>query len=376
VAGEAIVDPNSISTRCVPLWEGPAPAATGDGILDQPMLSVHLPPPDIACGCAIIVCPGGGYRTLASDHEGLQVALWLNRQGIAAFVLRYRLGPVYRSDTSLLDGQRAIRYVRAHAEEFAIASDRVGVLGFSAGGHLSCAMATTFDQGDAAARDPVERYACRPDFIVPVYAVTNGAKRGRKADEYTPTDVAVTHDSAPAFIVTTHEDSIVPASQSTLYYDALLKAGVRAELHIFSDGDHGLGLMPGDPDAGQWCALLLRWLRRRGFLTDAPRIALTGRVTLNGEPMAMVWVSFIPEQPTMSIARVRINRASEGRFELSDEDGPMPGRHRVEVHHVGRQYPHTANGTFSMSDARCHATTMDLAAGQHIDLNLREADFD
>lgn len=239
----------------VPLWPDGAPHALGDLAIDQPQLTVHLPDGD-ATGTGVIVNPGGGYRILAADHEGLQVARWLNRRGIAAFVLRYRVGERYHSDVSLLDGLRAVRLTRHRAADFGIARNRLGMLGFSAGGHLAVAVGTRWDDGNANAADPVERESSRPDFLVPVYAVTNGILRGRKADEYTPADVRVDASTPPAFLVHSHEDAIVPASQSTLFYDALLRADVPAELHVYGFGEHGMGLGPGDPDFRDWPKLL------------------------------------------------------------------------------------------------------------------------
>lgn len=371
---DVLMDDNTVDVDTVRLWAERAPQATGDELLDQPVLSIHLPP--TGNGCGIIVCPGGGYRTLASDHEGLQVARWLNRLGIAAFVLRYRLGPTYHSSVSLLDARRAIRFVRAHAERFLVSPDRIGMLGFSAGGHLSCAVGTDWDGGDLNNRDLVERQHCRPDFIVPVYAVTNGAKRGRKADEYHPVDEAVTSATPPAFIVTTHEDPLVPASQSTLFYDAMLAAGVAAELHIFNDGEHGLGLMPGDPDVAQWTDLLARWLRRRGFLTAAPRIAITGSLFIDRAPPGIAWVTLVPENADQPLARTRITRASGGSFEIPLATGPAAGWHEMQIHHVSDQFPHKGTGIYTLSDARQYRERIFIEANQHIDVRLSSDDFD
>jgi acetyl esterase/lipase len=371
---DVLVDKNAIDVPVARLWPQRAPQAAGDDLLDQPMISIHIP--ESGNGCGIIVAPGGGYRTLASDHEGLQVAKWLNRLGIAAFVLRYRLGPTYHSSVSLLDAQRAIRYVRQRAAEFNLSAGRVGMLGFSAGGHLSCAAATAWDEGEPDHHDPVERQSCKPDFIAPIYAVTNGAKRGRKADEYHPVDEAVTSTTPPAFIVTTHEDSIVPANQSTLYYDAMLAAGVAAELHIFNDGEHGLGLMPGDPDAGQWTGLLVRWLRRRGFLTAAPRVEVSGSLLIDGVPPGLAWVTFLPETSDQPIARVRINRAGGGRFEIPAETGPTTGWHEMQIHHVSDQYPHEGTGVFTMPDARIYRKRVHIDANQQLEVHLVDDDFE
>jgi len=365
----------AVEQQAIALWPGDAPQAKDSGVLHQPILTLHLPDASGANSAAVIVNPGGGYRTLASDHEGLQVAQWLNRMGIAAFVLRYRVAPTYHSSVSLLDGLRAVRHVRAYSDIYGIARDRVGMLGFSAGGHLTVAVGTGWDLGDEHAADPVECESSRPDFLVPVYAVTNGAKRGRKADEYTPVDEAVTVETPPTFIVHTHEDTIVPATQATLLYDALLKASVGTELHIFNDGEHGLGLMAGDPDVAHWTGLLQRWLRRRGFLTDRARTAVTGSITLDGSAMGMVWIALIPDHPDHPTARVRINRVGEGVFEIEEARGPVPGPHTLQIHHVSDQYPHASTGIYTLHDSRRHDRKVDVAPGLRIELNLTSSDF-
>ena len=342
---------NPLQDTAVELWPEGAPKAVGELELDRPRLTIHLPEAENATGAGVIVNPGGGYRKLASDHEGLQVARWLNRRGIAAFVLRYRLGERYHSDVSLLDGLRAVRLVRHRAAAFGIAANRLGMLGFSAGGHLCVAVGTRWDPGDANADDPVERASSRPDFLVPVYAVTNGILRGRKADEYTPADVRVDASTPPTFLVHTHEDRIVPASQSTLFYDALLKAGVQAELHIYGFGEHGTGINPGDPDFREWPQLMLNWLRRCGFLTAKPRQAVTGRVTLDGEAMGMAWVTLVPLDPNAPPARVRASHAEQGRFEIPASHGVVPGPHRIVVHHVSEEFAFPNTGAYTLADA-------------------------
>ena len=334
------------------LWPERAPFALGEHAIDQPQLTPHLPD-GAGTGTGVIVNPGGGYRILASDHEGLQVARWLNRRGIAAFVLRYRVGERYDSEISLLDGLRAVRVVRHAAAEFGIARDRIGMLGFSAGGHLAVAVGTRWDDGKPNAADPVERESSRPSFLVPVYAVTNGIERGRKADEYTPADVRVNASTPPTFLVHSHEDAIVPASQSTLFYNALLGAGVAAELHIYGFGEHGMGLGPGDPDFCGWPALLTNWLRRSGFLTGRQRQGVHGRVTLKGEAPGMAWVTFQPLDDSAPPARARTSRGENGKFAIPASHGVVPGSHRVTVRHVSDQFPHTNTGVFTLADAAC-----------------------
>ena len=338
------------SHRALALWDGGAPEALGAEALDQPQITVHLPEGN-ANGAGVIVNPGGGYRILASDHEGLQVARWLNRHGIAAFVLRYRVGPRYHSDISLLDGKRAVRLVRRRASEFGVASDRLGMVGFSAGGHLAAAVGTDWDTGDASAEDPVERESSRPDFLALVYAVTNGVLRGRKADEYTPTDVRVDAATPPTFLVHSHEDGIVPASQATLFYDALLRAGVAAELHSYGFGEHGMGLGIGDADFRGWPGLFLNWLRRSGYLTAKERIAVSGRLTHGGKALGMAWIAFTPLDDNAPPARARCNRGDDGKFAIPASHGPSAGPHRVEVHHISEQFPHVATGAYSLADA-------------------------
>jgi len=153
------------------LWPNGAPGAAGSEDADRPTLSIHLPAPEMAVGAGVVVCPGGGYRALAMDHEGQQIAQWLNSLGVAAFVLKYRLGPRYRHPAPLQDAQRAIRTVRLRAREFGLAPDRIGIWGFSAGGHLASTAATHFDAGNPAAAEPLERLSSRPDFAILAYPV-------------------------------------------------------------------------------------------------------------------------------------------------------------------------------------------------------------
>ena len=328
---------------------------------------MHLPAEDTATGTGVIVAPGGGYRVLAADHEGLQVAHWLNRRGIAAFVLRYRLGERYSSAESLADGLRAMRLVRYRAAEFGVAKNRLGMLGFSAGGHLTVAVGTHWGRPSINARvalaggpispveeDPVERESARPDFLVPIYAVTNGVVRGRKADEYTPTDTLVIAETPPTFLVHSHEDAIVPASQSTLFYNALLAAGVPAELHIYGFGEHGMGLGVGDADFRGWPALLHSWLRRSGLLTSKERCAVRGRVTVDGAVPGMAWVSFTPLDENSPPARSRTSRGEDGCFAIDADHGVVPGPHRVAVHHISEQFPFEKTGAYTLADAKAY----------------------
>jgi acetyl esterase/lipase len=263
------------------LWPNGAPGALGTDDVDKPSLTVFLPTRNQANGTGVIVCPGGRYTALAANHEGRQVANWLNSLGIAAFVLKYRLGPRYHHPVELGDGQRALRLVRAHAAEYGVAVDRLGVMGFSAGGHLAATMGTHFDDGDANDSDPIQRAGSRPDFLVlgyPVISFTTpythqGSLRNLLGDnpdaklmQSLSNELQVTAQTPPTFLFHTTEDKTVPVENSVLFYLALRRAGVAAEMHLFERGPHGVGLALRDPALEMWPQLLANWLRVRGLL--------------------------------------------------------------------------------------------------------------
>lgn len=267
--------------QSLPLWSGPAPGALGTDESDVPRMTAYLPRSTAPGMTAVIVMPGGGYRNLAMNHEGRQVANYLNSLGIAAFVLQYRLGPRYHHPVELGDAQRAIRIVRSHAAEWHIATDRIGVMGFSAGGHLAATASTRFDAGHSGAADPVDRANSRPDFSIlgyPVISLTEawthqGSKTNLLGDGASPElakslsmEFAVTAQTPPTFIFQTNADTTVPAENSVHYYLALRKAGVSAEMHIFESGPHGVGLAMDDPALNEWPKLLVNWLRAHKLL--------------------------------------------------------------------------------------------------------------
>lgn len=268
--------------QTVVLWPDGTPGAKGhDPRLDVPKLTVYRPAADRSGGAAVVVCPGGGYGMLAMDHEGKQVAEWLNGIGITAAVLEYRLGPRYHHPAMLNDAARAVRTVRARAGEWGIDAKRVAVLGFSAGGHLASTVGTHFDAGKPDAADPIERQSSRPDLLIlgyPVVALaTPYAHQGSRNNLLGPNPPAelvkslsnetqVTAETPPTFMTLTDEDKGVPAENSLLFAMALRKAKVPLELHIFEKGRHGLGLGGDDPAFKAWPKLCENWLRVHGFL--------------------------------------------------------------------------------------------------------------
>jgi acetyl esterase/lipase len=263
------------------LWDHDAPGARGTADEDIPTLT-YFPAYGRGSGAAVIVAPGGAYTNLAVNHEGRQVANWLNSLGVTAFVLKYRLGPKYHHPIELGDAQRAIRLVKARAADLNLLPDRIGMMGFSAGGHLTSTAGTHFDRGNPSAADAVDRVSSRPDFLILGYPVISmkapyvheGSRRNLLGDTPDPAlvedlsnELKVTADTPPTFLFHTSADTTVAAENSVLFYLALHKAGVPAELHVFTPGAHGVGLALNDPALADWSTLAAHWLRGRGLLT-------------------------------------------------------------------------------------------------------------
>ena len=265
----------------IPLWTGAAPGALGTDDSDIPVLTAFLPRTVAANTPAVIVCPGGGYVRLAANHEGRQVASFLNSLGLAAFVLRSRLGPRYHHPVELGDVQRAIRLVRARSASWSLDPARIGIMGFSAGGHLAMTASTMSDGGNPGAPDPIDRVSSRPDYAVlgyPVISMTEpwthqgsktallGANPEAALAAQLSGERAVTKDTPPTFLFHTNADATVPAENSVQYYLALRRAAVPAEMHIFEKGAHGVGLANDDVALSAWSTLLANWLRGRGVV--------------------------------------------------------------------------------------------------------------
>jgi acetyl esterase/lipase len=271
----------------IKLWDTtPGVVAGPDTDTDptEPTMDIYLPPGG-GTGAAVIVFPGGGYTHLSTIREGSDVAKVLVSHNIAAFVVRYRHAPRYSHPTPILDGQRAVRLVRAHAADYQIDPKRIGVLGFSADGHLAATLATNFDAGDPNSADPTDRVSSRPDFAALLYPVitlsdpTYAHKGSRDAlagkhpelwAQLSP-EQHVTINTPPVFIAHATTDRTVPIENSLMFYEACHKAGVSVELHIFSHGSHGFGLAPTDPALRVWPDLMVSWMAANKWMGSAAK---------------------------------------------------------------------------------------------------------
>ena len=267
----------------IPLWPNGAPGSLGKEEKDIPTITPYLADPAKATGAAIVVCPGGGYGGLA-QHEGNDYALWLNDNGITAFVLKYRLGSGgYRHPVMLNDAARAVRIVRTKAAEWKVDPKRVGIMGSSAGGHLASTLLTHFDAGRPDAEDLVERQSSRPDLGILCYAVITmtgpfahqGSRNNLLGKDPPPelvkllsNELQVTKATPPCFVWHTYEDSGVPVENSMLFAEALRKAGVPFDLHVYQKGRHGIGLNDKPPfaNAHPWAKDCSFWLKEQGFV--------------------------------------------------------------------------------------------------------------
>lgn len=257
------------------LWPDGAPHANGSNDEDCPALIPYLV--EGYNKAAVIVCPGGGYG-MRADHEGEPIALWLNSLGVSAFVLRYRVAP-YSYPCALLDAQRAVRYVRNHAQSMNIDAKKIGILGFSAGGHLAATASTHYDDGNANAVDLIERESSRPDLLVLCYPVITmkppymhegsrinllGHEPSAELVELMSNELQVTSNTPPAFLWHTSDDPVF-VENSLLFASALSKHKVPFDLHIYEKGRHGLGLAEGDEHVSNWTDVCAIWLKRNNF---------------------------------------------------------------------------------------------------------------
>jgi acetyl esterase/lipase len=272
----------------IPLWPAGAPGAHGTAPGDVPTLTIFRPDPAKSTGAAVVICPGGGYGFLAVEHEGAEVAKWLNSLGITGVMLKYRLAPAYHHPAMINDANRAVRTIRARASEWGIDPHKIAIMGFSAGGHLASTAGTHYDAGKPDASDPIERVSSRPDRMILVYPVIAiatpfghsgsrdnllGKNAPKELVESLSNETQVTKDTPPTFLAHTNADDGVPAENSLLFALALRKAKVPVELHLFEKGVHGLGLgsgwkgrIPAEPSFEAWPGLCATWLKGQGFL--------------------------------------------------------------------------------------------------------------
>ena len=264
------------------LWDGDAPGAQGDDDADVPTLTPFPTTKAKASGAAFVVCPGGGYGGLA-PHEGEPIAQWLNALGIHAFVLKYRLGPKYHYPAEMLDVQLAIRLARSQANQWNLDPNRIGIVGFSAGGHLASTASTHFDAGIVNDPDPINRISSRPDLAILVYPVISmtepyGHTESRQNLLGDNPDLAmqlllsndrqVTAQTPPSFIIHGADDDVVPMEHALLFAMACRQHKVPVELHVFERGPHGFGLGGDNPVLGTWPGIAAEWLRQHEFVRE------------------------------------------------------------------------------------------------------------
>ena len=279
----------SEESAVLPLWSGPVPGTLGDKDTDKPTLTVFLPDPSQCTGAAVVVCPGGGYSHLAFDYEGLVIAQWLREKGVAAFVLKYRLpANGYRHPIPLMDAQRAIRLVRSKAQQWDIDPNRIGIMGFSAGGHLASTAGTHFNNPvkiEDQETDEIDAVACRPDFMILVYPVISmqdsithadskanllGENPSQERIDFLSNEKQITKDTPPTFLVHADDDKGVLPENSILFYEGLRRAGVPAEMHIYLKGGHGFGIRPSAGPTSRWIDLCFLWMRQIRIVNQVP----------------------------------------------------------------------------------------------------------
>ena len=322
------------------LWPGGAPGATGSSDEDKPAIIPFVPDASKRNGAAVLVVPGGGFTIRATDHEGVLVAQWLKEHGITAFLLRYRLRPLYSRNDWVKDGQRAVQFIRAHAGEYGLSVDRVGAIGFSAGANLIADMSLHAVAEQSNASDPLDRFSSKPDFLILAY----GSMRIPAN-----TDSMTVANFPPTFMYGTVEDRGSNGGMQEMYH-RLYRANVPVEAHFFQNGIHGTGFALGDPVLGQWPNLLHNWLTVGGFLTHKPQIALSGVVKLNDAPLVKGIVILTPldnrNEPAVVVYINNTGTGELGRFSVPESQGPVEGRYKVEVRQDATRWVSNSRDSF------------------------------
>jgi acetyl esterase/lipase len=307
------------------LWPDGAPGATGNSDEDKPAVIPFIPDVANRNGAAVLVVPGGGFTIRAVDHEGVLIAQWFKEHGITAFLLRYRLRPLYGRNDWVKDGQRAMQYIRSHAAEYQINPNHIGAIGFSAGANLIADMTLNGAPALVTETDPLDHISSKSDFMILAY----GAYRISDL-----ADSLISKKMPPTFMYGTVEDR---SSQTGMLdmYSRLYKARVPVEAHFFQNGIHGTGFALGDPVLGQWTTLLHNWLRGGGFLTDKLQKPLTGVVKLDGTSLVKGMIILTPEknshEPPVVIYINNTGTGELGRFLVPEKQGAVEGKYKVEV---------------------------------------------
>jgi acetyl esterase/lipase len=325
------------------LWPNGAPGATGNSDEDKPAIIPFVPEQSKQNGAAVLVVPGGGFTIRSVDHEGVLVAQWLKDHGITAFLLRYRLRPLYTRNDWIKDGQRAMQYIRMHAGEYKLSTDRVGAVGFSAGATLIADMSLNTVPAQTTATDPLDRITSKPDFLVLAY----GSMR-------IPNNVDSTTIASfpPTFMYGTIEDRSSNGGMQEML-TRLYRANVPVEAHFFQNGIHGTGFALGDPVLGQWTNLLYNWLAVGGFLTNKPQVVLSGVVKLDGSPLSKGMIVLIPvadrNAPPVIVYINNTGTGELGRFLIPKDQGPVEGKYKVEVRQDATRWISNSREPFMIS---------------------------
>lgn len=338
------------------LWPDGAPGATGFTDEDKPAVIPFIPEEGKRNGAAVLVVPGGGFTIRATDHEGVLVAQWFKDHGITAFLLRYRLRPLYTRHDWLKDGQRGIQFIRSHASEYHINPNHVGAIGFSAGANLIGDMAFNSLPDNADAADPLARFSSDLDFMILAYGSI------QMPPSLDPLNLA---SVPPTFMYGTAEDTGSLKGMVQLYA-GLSEAKIPVEAHFFRNGEHGTGFAIGDPILGEWPKLMYTWLKVGGFLTDKPQHSLSGVVKLDGVPLVRGMVILTPVDepgaPPVVVYVTNTGTGELGRFSISDSRGPIAGKYKIEVRQDATRWTSNSRDPFMitmMAKQRDNALTGD-----------------
>lgn len=337
------------------LWPQGAPGAKGSSDEDKPALIPFIPDKSVSNGTAVLVIPGGGFTIRAVDHEGVLVSHWLKERGITAFLLRYRLRPLYDRADWLNDGERAMQYIRANALNFGIDPTRVGAVGFSAGANLVADLGFNATLGDINAAELLDQQSALPNFNILAYGAMTFPK------DLNPDKLRLV---PPTFMFGTVEDAGSLNGMNTLFSD-FVKSKVPVEAHFFQNGVHGSGFAIGDPILGEWPHLLHNWMLANGFLSAKKRTAINGLVMLDGKPLLRGIIIFkplnAPNDPPAIVYMTNTGTGELGRFTLPANQGPVIGKYEVEVRQEATRWTSNSRDPFmiKMMEAQRNNTLTD-----------------